>query len=101
MATRAQAKAAIDAIVADAKAGIDFIPVGANITDGQITFAPSQWTVRITAVDETDQANIESGLTTALTGGGKIFVITRQRRRVEGRRGVTVTVGLNSYLITL
>jgi hypothetical protein len=101
MATRTQAKAAIDAVSTDAKTFIDYIPVGANIVDGQINFAPNQWTVRILVLDTNEMTSVENSITAGLTADARVFTISRQRRRTEGRRGVTITVGLNSFLISL
>lgn len=49
MATKAQAKAAIDNAVTQIKADIDKLPAGVNITDGNISFGPIKWVLLLNA----------------------------------------------------
>lgn len=83
MATKTQAKAAIDAAVVVAKARIDnILPTGVNITNGQISFAPLTLSISMDAGGV--PATADSWLTTIsanLTTAGTTFTIKRSGRR--------------------
>jgi len=102
MATKIQAKAAIDAVVTLIKNDIDnVLPVGVNIVDGRIAFAPNHWDIRMDAGGV--QATADSWFTTimaALTTAGRAPVGVRGGRRIgEGLNNYTIKTTLANYQI--
>lgn len=86
MATKPQAKTAIDNAVTDMKADIDTIlPIGINITDGSLSFNPTRYTIQLDAGG--NGATALSWLTsiqTNLTNAGRTnFRVVRTDRRSD------------------
>ena len=103
MASKAQAKAIIDSAVTSIKSDIDnILPVGVDIRDGWISFAPTHWTFILNAGGNSGTANswaatIASNLTTALrTNSTSTF-----RRTTDGEpeKAIVVTSALAVYRI--
>lgn len=88
MPTKTQSKAAIDSVVVSIKADIDNLPIGVNIKDGVINFAPPRWGITMDAGGSSSTA--ESWITTitgALTTAGRAFVVKRSGRRGDDSSG--------------
>jgi hypothetical protein len=89
MATKPQAKAAIDSAVVQIKNDIDNIfPAGINIKDGTLNFAPTRWSFILDAggSNSTAESWITS-ITTALTGAGRTYLVKRSGRRADDSTG--------------
>lgn len=71
MATKAQAKAAIDAVVGLIKADIDLSPTGVNIIRGTITINPDGWTIEYLVPTLADGITLRNALATALTNASR------------------------------
>jgi len=89
MASKTQAKAAIDSVVVSIKADIDnILPVGVNIKDGVINFSPPRWSIQMDAGGSSSTAESWiTSITGALTTAGRIFVVKRAGRRSEDSTG--------------
>ena len=93
MATKLQAKNAIDAAALDAKNDIDnILPVGVNIKDGGISFNPEGYVIVVdagglVATADSTLASIQSNLTTAT----RPFVTTLRRRKADTKNQYVVT----------
>lgn len=101
MATKPQAKTAIDSAVVIAKAEIDALPAGINIKDGAISFGPVHIDFLLDAGGSA--ATGESWLTeikTYLDGlGRENFVFRAGRRGGEVERYITIKSTVTSYRI--
>lgn len=102
MATRAQAKSAIDAASISAKANIDLLPATANIDSGSITFSPNKMVVFITAIDEADALSIVSTLKTNLTTAGRTFSPEARfgKRRTDTQKIIVLQADIVTFRIT-
>jgi hypothetical protein len=89
MASKTQAKAAIDAVVVSIKAEIDnILPVGVNIKDGVINFAPPRWSIQMDAGGSSSTAESWiTSITSALTSASRAFVVKRAGRRADDSTG--------------
>ena len=77
MATKAQAKAAIDSAATAIKADIDNIPpANVNIVDGRVDFNPTRWAIQFTVVDLAAAQSLSSSIQTALTSAGRSFTVS-------------------------
>ena len=95
MATKPQAKTAIDNTVTQIKADLDnIVPAGVNIVDGRISFSPSRWTIIFTVADMAAADTLLTGITANLTTAARTYTIDRRRRADD-----SVQVGSRSYLI--
>jgi len=85
MATKPQAKTAIDSAATQIKADIDTIlPVGVNIRDGEISFGPIRYAVLLDAGNSLATAESwETSIKANLTAASRTFIV----RGVRGRRG--------------
>lgn len=97
MANKTQAKAAIDSAATAIKADIDnILPVGVNIEDGSISFAPLRWKLVLDAGGSLVTA--DSWLATIvsnLTAASRTSTVGRFRRISDG----VVNLGDKVYLI--
>ena len=102
MATRAQAKAAIDAAVIDAKADIDALPASTNIKDGGIAFGPTRYQLILDAGGVLATAtSLQASIEAFLTAQSRPFVTSRLYRRAEDNpRVITITEAKLSVRIT-
>lgn len=105
MATKVQAKAAIDAAVVLAKNDIDNIhPVGVNITGGRITFNPTkfvfQWDAGGVLATATSWL---ATLTSNLAAASRTYTINGSRGRrlgdLAGQNNIIVATDLANYII--
>lgn len=93
MATKPQAKAAIDSAATAIKADIDnILPVGININDGKIEFGPMKWYIRLLAPDLTTAESWTSGLETNLAGAGRQFKTRREGAYVDNEKENSITI---------
>jgi hypothetical protein len=100
MATKPQAKAAIDAAVTAIKNGMDnILPAGVNIIDGNIGFAPTQWGIVVTAASFAEATTIETAIAANLTAAVQPYTISRQRRRGSGFLSIAFNTSGNVYKI--
>lgn len=76
MATRAQAKAAIDAVVIQIKADIDLLPSTVNIQWGTIRFSPNGWNIYLPVVDLQEGITLKDAIVTALTAAARASTVT-------------------------
>lgn len=84
MATKPQAKTAIDNAATEIKAAIDALPAGTNIKDGHISFGPTRATLILDAEgNEVAALTLYSDIQTILTNAGKTFILGRDGRRVD------------------
>lgn len=79
MATRAQAKAAVDAAGVGIKTEMDGYPNGFNYVDGKIDFAPTRWFIKGQAPDKATADSWAASISIFLTGIGRQHTI-----RTEG-----------------
>jgi len=93
MATKAQAKAAVDQAAADAKADIDLMPAGVNISDGAISFGPERYTIQLNAGGNAATASSWfNSIVTALTNAGRTPTVSLlQRRGTDSPKGYIIT----------
>ena len=102
MPTKTQAKTAIDNAAATTKTDIDnILPVGVNIIDGSIGFAPTRWTIRMDAgLSAVTADSWLASIVTALTGAGRTSTVTRSGRRVgDPPNSITIKTTLANYQI--
>ena len=103
MPNKNQTKTAIDSAATAIKADIDnILPVGVNIIDGNINFAPLRWNIRLDAggVSATADSWLAS-MVTALTNAGRTSVVTRFGRRLgETPNSITIKTTIATYQIT-
>lgn len=71
MATRAQAKAAVDAAAVAIKAEMDGFPNGFNYVDGKIDFAPTRWFIKGEAPDKATADSWAASISTFLASIGR------------------------------
>lgn len=105
MATKAQAKTAVDNAATAIKADIDNIPpANVNIVDGKITFNPTTWTIQFTVVDLASAQSLSSSIQTALTGAGRTFTLEqplgRRNSDAGGSKAIVIYTALCIYRIT-
>jgi hypothetical protein len=103
MATKPQAKAAIDSAATAIKADIDnILPVGVNISDGKIDFGPMKWFLRLTAPDQTVAEAWATTMETNLTVAGRPFKTRREGFYVDNEKEnvITIASALAVYQIT-
>ncbi len=99
MATKPQAKTAIDNTVVLIKADIDnILPAGVNISDGSISFSPSRWTIILTVADLPAAETLATGIIANLTLAGKASTLDR-RRRGEDQRSFFIVTSNTTYKI--
>src|SRR5258705_116551 len=107
MATKVQAKAAIDAAVVQAKAEIDnALPVGVNILDGSINFGPVKLSLLLDAGSSLATANATlSSIKTYLDSVARTYIVTgNQGRRgpdpkISSSKSIVITSDLTTYNI--
>ncbi len=93
MATKAQAKAAIDAAVVNIKADIDnILPVGVDITDGSISFNPTHWQFKLNATTQGAADTLATAIETALVTASRTFTETRDGRRANDPSGKSISI---------
>jgi hypothetical protein len=101
MATKPQAKSAIDAVVVTVKADIDnTLPSGVNIVDGAINFAPTRWHLTLAVEDIVAAETMVTQLQSTLSNASRPSTIIRQRRIDDGNRHISVVTTLATYKIT-
>jgi hypothetical protein len=102
LANKTQAKAAIDAANVAIKDDIDNrLPVGVDITNGNLSFNPTRWQM---VLNTTSQATADSWTTSieaALTLQGKTWLETRGGRRGDDTTGKYIMIASNpaTYVI--
>ena len=96
MATRAQAKAAIDTAATSAKAKIDTLPSTVNIVDGGITFAPTGLAI---VMNETTIAAAEALATAIQTANSGSTIHRFGRREGETPDNIVVRDGATRFII--
>ncbi len=98
MATRAQAKAAVDNATAAFKADIDTLPSNVNIVEGRIEFGPTRYYLEMA---EADNAAAES-LTTAIVASRANAKVRREGSYVDdvGENVITIKAVPFIYVIT-
>lgn len=106
MANKTQAKAAIDAAALAAKAEIDNIPpVGVNIVDGQITFAPTRYIFKLNAggVEATAVSWLNS-IKANLEAAARTYTVSanmgRRQLDVSNDRIIIITSDASTFIIT-
>jgi|SRR5882672_1665410 len=102
MATRTQAKAAIDNVAIAIKADIDaIVPATANISDGNIAFTPQHWNIYINAGGSSTTADsFLATITANLATAGRATTVTRSGRRSDDSdHTITIKTTLANYLI--
>jgi len=89
VASKTQAKAAIDSVVTLIKVDIDnILPVGVNIIDGVINFAPMRWGLRLDAGGSNSTAEaLVTAITANLTSASRTFIVRRSGRRADDSAG--------------
>lgn len=102
MPTKIQVKAAVDATCATAKTDIDSIlPVGVDIIDGNISFAPTKFIFKMNAGGS--QATADTWATTItgnLTAAGRTYFVRRSgRREGDGAKVIVIETTLATYFI--
>jgi len=111
MATRTQAKAAIDNVVVSVKADIDLLPSTANIQWGQIRFNPNGWEIYLLEADLTAAITLKDAIVTALTAAARASTIAFKFAAIRETsvwppanatvRTITVTSGNSKFIITM
>lgn len=112
MATRIQAKNAIDAVVVLVKADIDLIPSTANIVWGTIRFSPNSWVIYLQVANLQDGITLKDALVAALVGAGRTatttFTVQQPIRETSVWppdsaivRTITVSSGNSKFTITI
>jgi hypothetical protein len=101
MANKVQAKAAVDSAAIQIKADIDAIlPVGVNIIDGVVNFAPIRWTLTIDAGGLIATAEtLAATIVTNLNAAARPPVLSRARRGDDAARIFTISTALAVYRI--
>jgi hypothetical protein len=105
MATKPQAKTAIDNAATAIKSDIDnTIPSGVNIVDGMITFSPTKWLITFTVANSTEAETLITGITANLTATSRSYTIDRRRRAEAdnappGQKSMTIITALANYRI--
>jgi hypothetical protein len=103
MATKPQAKAAVDSAATAIKADIDnILPVGVNISDGRLDFGPMKWYLRLLAPDQTTAEAWTSTIQTNLTAAARVFRTRREGNYVDNEKEnvITISTTLAVYQIT-
>src|SRR2546425_1973295 len=91
MSTKIQAKTAVDSAATAIKADIDnILPAAVNITDGNIAFAPTRWTIQMNAGDQATALSWSSSIQTALTAASRSFTVETGLGRRQGDGGPKV-----------
>lgn len=112
MATRTQAKAAVDAAAVLAKADIDLLPSTTNIVWGTIRFAPSGRTIYLQVLDLAEGVALKDAIVAALASASRpavtSFLIQQPIRETSvwppastAVRTIAVTSGDTKYVITI
>jgi len=84
VATKPQAKTAIDSATVLIKADIDSLPAGTNIQDGEINFGPIRYKILLNAGGSLAAAELlETAIRAFLATASRTFVV----KGVRGRRG--------------
>lgn len=101
MATKLQAKNAIDNVVVLVKADIDKLPSGVNIKDGNINFAPNHWMFLLDAGTLAAATALRDGIQNQLTLDGRTYVTENYlgRRNTDDRREIIIQTALCTYRI--
>lgn len=100
MATKPQAKAAVDSARTAINNAIDtYLPAGVDIIDGVIAFGPTRYHLTIRAVDATALQTLSTSVQTLLTNGSQAFVVELRRRGEEGR--AIIVRGVNGNPLTV
>jgi hypothetical protein len=103
MATKPQAKAAIDSAATAVKADIDnILPVGVNISDGKIEFGPMKWYIKLLAADATTAEAWTATMEANLAAAGRQFRTRREGFYVDTEKEnvITIATTLAIYQIT-
>ena len=103
MPNKIQAKAAVDAAAAAIKADIDnILPVGVDIIDGNITFAPTRWGIKLNGVNEASAVTLANTISANLTAASRTHIVERVGRRSTDHSRTVINIGsqLASYQIT-
>ena len=99
MPTKTQAKTAIDNAAAAIKADIDnVLPVGVDITDGNVIFNPTKWFIRMNATTQATADSWGTTIKTNLTNAGRAFTYRDQRGRREVDSGVPKSIVIDTAL---
>jgi len=101
MPTKTQAKVAVSAAATAANTDIDnTLPVGVDITDGSITFAPTRYFFELNAVDSTTATSWSTTIQANLTTQARAFTIRQQLGRRGDDAGVVKEIVIVSALAT-
>lgn len=104
MANKTQAKAAVDAATVAIKSDIDnILPVGVDITDGAINFAPTRWGIKLNGGSEANAVSVANAIAANLTTAGRANSTVRGGRRLEDGtaiKSIAVSSVLATYQIT-
>lgn len=102
MATKAQAKAAIDAAVVQIKNDMDItIPANANYKDGSVSFSPTRWNLVFSANnDETIAETLFNAIKANLNTQGRGFSHYKEgRRNSDATSSINISTILATYSI--
>jgi hypothetical protein len=92
MATKPQAKAAIDSTVTLVKADIDLLPAGVNIRRGSISFGPMSWGFICDAEGSSATATSQaSAIMAAFAARNPILQYFRRADDNEPERAIVIT----------
>lgn len=72
MATRIQAKTAIDSVVTLVKADIDLLPSTVNILRGTISFQPNGWILELSVANITDGNTLRDSIVASLNSLSRV-----------------------------
>jgi len=105
MPTKTQAKAAVDNAAAAIKNDIDnTLPVGVDITDGNISFAPNHYFIRMNATTQAIADSWVATIKTNLQNQSRTFTARDFRGRREGEspgftKYIEIVTTIATYII--